>query len=72
MSDKYHVGLGLCGIYAGIFRKPNEWKDKSEVTKEALEAVAQYLLWEKKEIRFAYDGENYVLRVEPYKEETDG
>ena len=68
MSNKYHVGIGLCGIYAGTLRKPNEWKDKSEVTKEALEAVAQYLLWEGKELRFAYDGKNYVLRVELYKE----
>ena len=47
---KYHVNYGIaaCGIatiYAGTI-KPNgyEWKNKSDVTQEALNACSQYLL----------------------------
>lgn len=43
MAD-YHVGCGIAGIYAGIM-KPNgyEWKTKSNVTNEAIAAVAVYM-----------------------------
>ena len=41
---EYHVGCGLAGIYAGTFRKPGEWKDKSECTDEAIGAVFEYML----------------------------
>ena len=64
MAD-YHVGCGVFGIYAGIL-KPNgeEWKQKSEVTKEVLDCAAQYLLTNGKEVRFTHDGKRYVMRVE--------
>jgi hypothetical protein len=39
---EYHVGNGLFGIYAGVFKKPGEWKDKTEVTNETINAVVQY------------------------------
>lgn len=41
--SEYHVGCGCFGIYAGIIKKPGEWKNKSEVTDEALCAVRDYL-----------------------------
>ena len=37
---QYHVGCGLAGIYAGILKKPGEWKVKNEVTDEAVSSVA--------------------------------
>lgn len=42
---EYHVGCGAFGIYAGTL-KPNgiEWRNKSDVTDEAISAAAQYLL----------------------------
>lgn len=42
MAD-YHVGCGAFGIYAGTISKPGMWRNKSEVTDEALEAVRDYL-----------------------------
>lgn len=41
--QKYHVSAGLCGIYAGTLKNEREWKDKSNCTDEALEAVRDYL-----------------------------
>ena len=38
---EYHVGCGLAGIYAGTLKNNNEWKNKSDVTDEALCAVDQ-------------------------------
>ena len=66
MSD-YHVGLGVFGIYAGTMKNKEEWKDKSEVTREAIDAVAGFLLINDKECRFSYEGKKYVMRVEEYK-----
>lgn len=42
---KYHVGCGMAGIYAGTV-KPNgiEWRNKSLVTDEAIDAVRDYLM----------------------------
>lgn len=47
MAD-YHVGAGCFGIYAGILKpnKPNEWKDKTCCTDEAIEAVRDYMVTE--------------------------
>ena len=73
MAD-YHVGAGLFGIYAGTLNpKGDTWRNKSEVTKEALSSVAIYLLDNKKEFRFQRrsDGKWFVLEVaeiEPPKE----
>lgn len=45
---EYHVGAGCFGIYAGILKpnKPNEWKDKTHCTDEAIEAVRDYMVVE--------------------------
>lgn len=50
---EYHVGIGLFGIYAGTLNpKGDTWRNKSEVTLEALCASAQYLLDNDKEYWF--------------------
>lgn len=62
---EYHVGCGLAGIYAGTLnRKGETWRNKSDVTHEALCAVAQYLLFGGKEFRFQHKGQWYVMRIE--------
>lgn len=66
---EYHVGLGTFGIYAGTLKKKDEWKDKSEVTREAIDAVAGFLLLNQKECRFSHEGKRCVMRVEKYAEE---
>lgn len=70
MSAKqtYHVGLGLFGIYAGTLKSENEWRNKDDVTREAVDAVAGYLVTNKKEIRFTYKDKKYVMRVEEVSE----
>lgn len=41
---EYHVGCGMFGIYAGtLMPNKKEWKNKSQVTDEAIEAVRDYL-----------------------------
>lgn len=63
--SEYHVGCGAFGIYAGILNKNKTmWKNKSEVTNEALDAVAQYLLQENMIMNFDYKNERYCLKVE--------
>lgn len=70
---EYHVGCGAFGIYAGTLNSKNKalWQNKSEVTNEAVSAVAQYLLQEDKSLLFDYQGSSYRLSVtpEPPKEE---
>ena len=43
---EYHVGCGAFGIYAGTLEPRNKslWKNKSEVTDEAIEAVRDYMV----------------------------
>ena len=43
---EYHVGCGVFGIYAGTLEPRNKslWKNKSEVTDEAIEAVRDYMV----------------------------
>lgn len=66
---EYHVGCGLFGIYAGTLKKNGiEWLNKSCVTNEALDSVAQYLLENSKEVHFNYRGKAYVLAVTERKE----
>lgn len=71
---EYHVGCGAFGIYAGTLnsRNKNMWQNKTDVTNEAVCAVAQYLLQEDKCIKFDYEGRRYRLCVlpEPSKEEA--
>ena len=66
---EYHVGCGLAGIYAGTLKKSGvEWLHKSDVTTEALCAVAQRLLFDGKEFRFEHKGKLYAMRVEEMEE----
>lgn len=46
-SPEYHVGCGLFGIYAGTLM-PNGcvWRNKSDVTDEALASVRDYMVSE--------------------------
>lgn len=62
---EYHVGCGAFAIYAGTLnsRNKNLWQNKTEVTDEAVSAVAQYLLQENKVMRFEYKGKKYKLCV---------
>lgn len=41
---EYHVGCGIAGIYAGVLRNKNEWKDKTECTDSAIVAVRDYMV----------------------------
>ena len=62
----YSVGCGLFGIYAGVLKPGGKkWKEKTDVTMDAMQAVAQYLLDNQKELHFALEGEDkkYVLKV---------
>ena len=71
MAD-YHVGAGLFGIYAGTLNpKGDTWRNKSEVTREALGSAAQYLLENEKEFRFQRhsDMKWYVMRVTELQED---
>ena len=66
---EYHVGCGLFGIYAGTLNKKGDmWLHKSEVTHEALDAVAGYLVINDECMTFDYKGERYILKVEKLKE----
>lgn len=66
---QYHVGCGAFGIYTGTL-KPNgaEWRNKSRVTDEAIDAVAQHLLQENKAMEFTYKDKRYRLAVTEVKE----
>lgn len=59
---EYHVGCGAFGIYAGTL-KPNgiEWRNKSDVTDEAISATAQYLLQHNESKLFIYKDKLYRL-----------
>lgn len=68
----YHVGCGVFGIYAGTLNKKGDmWTRKSEVTNEALDAVAGHLVMHDKQMRFTYKGERYVLKVEKLEGEQE-
>lgn len=41
---KYHIGAGLFGIYAGVLKNNNEWKDKTDCTEEAINAVRDFMV----------------------------
>lgn len=70
---EYHVGCGFAGIYAGTVRthKNGErmWTNKSNVTDEAIGAVAQYLVQDESEYTFTMRGKRYVLKVEEIADE---
>lgn len=61
---EYHVGCGAFAIYAGTLNKSgNLWRTKSEVTGEAINAVAQYLLEHEEAVEFDYKNNRYRLTV---------
>ena len=67
---EYHVGCGITGIFAGTINKTNTmWVNKSDVTDEAIKAVAQFLLEHEEELKFGYQGKHYRLAVEPQESE---
>lgn len=68
---EYHVGCGAFGIYAGTLDSKNKhlWRNKSEVTNEAICAVAQYLMQNEKSFYFDVDGVKYVMSV--LRDDTD-
>lgn len=45
---EYHVGCGAFGIYAGTLEPKNKslWRNKSDVTEEAIEAVRDHMVLE--------------------------
>ena len=66
----YHVGCGIAGIYAGTLNKKGDmWVNKSDVTDEAINAVAQFLLEHEEAMEFNYQGKRYRLAVEPQESE---
>ena len=66
---EYHVGCGIAGIYAGTLKSNgDEWRNKSDVTHEALCAVAQHLLFNGIEFRFKHKGQWYAMRIEEFEE----
>lgn len=62
---EYHVGAGAFGIYAGTLepRNRNLWRNKSDVTDEALAAVAQFLIVSGTEYYFMYKGGKYRMTI---------
>ena len=69
---EYHVGCGIAGIYAGLLKKNGaEWKTKTDVTHEALCAVAQHLLFNGQEFRFMHKNQWSVMRIEEFEEGAD-
>ena len=67
---EYHVGCGITGIFAGtINKKGDAWMNKSDVTDEAINAVAQFLLEHEEAMEFNYQGKRYRLAVVPQEGE---
>lgn len=61
---EYHVGCGITGIYAGTLNKTKTmWVNKSDVTDEAIGAVAQFLLEHEEAMEFNCQGKHYRLAV---------
>lgn len=61
---EYHVGCGLFGnVYAGTYALPRKdglqaWRNKSEVTREAVEAVVNHFI-----IKMEHDGKNKIQKA---------
>lgn len=69
---EYHVGCGITGIYAGTLNKKGDmWANKSNVTDEAMRAVAQFLLEHKEAMNFNYRGKRYRLAVTQIETEAE-
>ena len=69
---QYHVGCGITAIYAGTLnKKGNMWLNKSVVTDEAFNAVAQYCLDHNEAMDFDYNGKRYRLSVGEVNAESE-
>ncbi len=69
---EYHVGCGIVGIYAGTLNKKGTmWVNKSNVTDEAINAVAQFLLEHEEVMEFNYQGKRYRLAVTQIESEGE-
>lgn len=69
---EYHVGCGIARIYAGTLnKKGNLWTNKSDVTDEAVSAVAQYLLERGEALEFDYRGGRYRLAVSRWEADKE-
>lgn len=65
---EYHVGCGAFGIYARTLKSNGiEWRNKSDVTDEAISAAAQYLLQHDESMTFTYKDKRYKLGVTEVK-----
>lgn len=70
---EYHVGCGAFGIYAGTLNKAKvKWANQTEVTNEALSAVAQYCVEHNKAVTFDYRGKRYKLAVSEINDDKFG
>lgn len=61
---EYHVGRGFAGIYAGTLNLKTKdgfqtWRNKSDITEDAISAVAQYL---KQELSLEKNGTEIARR----------
>jgi len=69
---EYHIGCGITAIYAGTFNKNKTmWVNKSDVTDEAFNAVAQYCLEHNEALNFDYNGKRYRLAVSEISVESE-
>ena len=69
MTD-YHVGCEALGIYAGTLNSSETmWRSKSDVTKEALCAVAEFMLQGDKKLIFESNGKVFELIVQEASED---
>ena len=69
---EYHIGCGITAIYAGTLNKNKTmWVNKSDVTDEAFNAVAQYCLEHNEEMKFKYNGKHYRLAVSEILDESE-
>jgi len=69
---EYHIGCGITAIYAGTLNKNKTmWVNKSDVTDEAFNAVAQYCLEHNEALNFDYNGKHYRLEVNEILEESE-
>ena len=68
----YHVGCGISGLFAGTLnKKGDKWINKSDVTYESIEAVAQYLIQTNSTVKFDYAGTRYKINVSMIEEEVE-
>lgn len=66
---EYHVGCGICGIYAGTLNKKGDtWRAKTDVTTEALNSSFEYLYLNKKEFHTTVNDKEYVMMIVPVEE----